>query len=206
VGPACPSEACESESMSLYFAVMRTYLERYGKPVSLHSDKAGIFWVNAKEPQGGTGVTQFGRAMSSLNIDILCANAHRPLQASDDLDRIFPLQLTRKVTKSLTVSHKRVLYVLDKTDAARAVREKRLEVEEREDGSLTFRRDAKLLKAGTPQRTGAEGSASHRRDDDDESSKADISTLEKGGHLYFGPTIRQAPGNSGRLLHILGTA
>jgi hypothetical protein len=32
--------------------------------VALYSDKAGVFRVNQKEAQGGTGVTQFGRALS----------------------------------------------------------------------------------------------------------------------------------------------
>ena len=196
---------CESESTFSYFAAMRSYLERYGKPVALYSDKAGVFRVNAKEPVGGAGVTQFGRAMSSLNVDIICANtpaakgrverahltlqdrlvkelrlrgiddvvaangfapefrddynrrfaraprsehdAHRPLRASDDLERLFTLQLSRKVTKNLTVNYKRVLYVLDKTDAAGAARGRRLDVEEQEDGTITFRYDGVELAA-----------------------------------------------------------
>ncbi len=187
---------CESESAFSYFAAMRAYLEQHGKPVALYSDKAGVFRVNKKEAHGGAGITQFGRALSSLNIDIVCANtpaakgrverahltlqdrlvkelrlrgisdieaanafapefiadynrrfaraprsehdAHRPLQPSDDLARIFSWQETRLVSKSLTLSYKRVLYVLDPTDAARAVRGKRVGIEEREDGSLSF--------------------------------------------------------------------
>ena len=187
---------CESESAFSYFAAMHSYLEQHGKPVALYSDKAGVFRVNKKEAQSGTGVTQFSRARSSLNIDILCANtpaakgrverahltlqdrlvkelrlrgisdveaanafapefiadynrrfaraprsehdAHRPLQSSDDLARIFSWQETRLVSKSLTLNYKRVLYVLDPTDAARAARGQRVGIEEREDGSLSF--------------------------------------------------------------------
>jgi hypothetical protein len=187
---------CESESAFSYFAAMRSYLEQHGKPVALYSDKAGVFRVNKKEPQGGTGLTQFTRALGSLNIDILCANTpaakgrverahltlqdrlvkelrlrgisdveaanafapefiadynrrfaraprsehdtHRPLQPSDDLARIFSWQETRLVSKSLTLNYKRVLYVLDPTDAARAARGQRVGIEEREDGSLSF--------------------------------------------------------------------
>jgi len=187
---------CESESAFSYFTAMRSYLEQHGKPVALYSDKAGVFRVNKKEAQGGAGVTQFGRALGSLNIDILCANtpaakgrverahltlqdrlvkelrllgisdieaanafapefmadynrrfarsprsehdAHRPLQPSDDLARVFSWQETRLVSKSLTLSYKRVLYVLDPTDAARAARGKRVGIEEREDGALSF--------------------------------------------------------------------
>jgi hypothetical protein len=65
---------CESESAFSYFAAMRSYLEQHGKPVALYSDKATVFRVNRKEPRGGNGVTQFSRALSNLNIDILCAN------------------------------------------------------------------------------------------------------------------------------------
>ncbi len=187
---------CASESAFSYFAALRSYLEQHGKPVALYSDKASVFRNNKNEPKGGAGVTQFGRALSSLNVDIICANtpaakgrverthltlqdrlvkelrlrkisdvdsanafapefigdynrrfarsprsehdAHRPLQAVDDLSRIFSLQETRLVSKSLTLSYKRVLYVLDSTDAARAARRQRVNIEEREDGALTF--------------------------------------------------------------------
>jgi len=63
-----------SESCFDYFASTRSYLERHGKPVAFYSDKASIFRVTAPEAANGTGITQFGRALSELNIDILCAN------------------------------------------------------------------------------------------------------------------------------------
>ena len=65
---------CASESTFEYFTSTRRYLQRHGKPVAFYSDKAGIFRVNAKQPKGGDGYTQFGRAMSELNIDVICAN------------------------------------------------------------------------------------------------------------------------------------
>ncbi len=65
---------CESESAFSYFHATRSYLQRHGKPVALYSDKAGVFRVNAKRPKAGDGFTQFGRAMSDLNIDVICAN------------------------------------------------------------------------------------------------------------------------------------
>jgi hypothetical protein len=63
-----------SESAFDYFASTRTYLEQHGKPVAFYSDKASIFRVAASEATKGTGITQFGRALSELNIDIICAN------------------------------------------------------------------------------------------------------------------------------------
>ncbi len=66
---------CLSETTFDYFLSVRAYLQRYGKPVAFYSDKASIFRVNHKEPKGGDGYTQFGRAMIDLNIDIICANS-----------------------------------------------------------------------------------------------------------------------------------
>jgi hypothetical protein len=43
--------------------------------VAFYSGKHGIFRVNSKEAAGGDGVTQFGRALLALNIDIICANS-----------------------------------------------------------------------------------------------------------------------------------
>ena len=40
--------------------------------MAFYSDKHGIFRVNSKEAAGGDGVTQFGRALLALNIDIIC--------------------------------------------------------------------------------------------------------------------------------------
>lgn len=65
----------ESESTFDYFAATRAYLERHGKPVALYSDKHGVFGVNRKDAASGDGMTQFGRALHALNIDIICANS-----------------------------------------------------------------------------------------------------------------------------------
>ena len=63
-----------SESTFDYFASTRAYLEHHGKPVAFYSDKASIFRVGAPEAATGAGMTQFGRALAGLNIDIVCAN------------------------------------------------------------------------------------------------------------------------------------
>jgi hypothetical protein len=62
-----------AESTFSDFASVRRYLERHGRPVAFYSDKASIFRVNRPQHQG-PGLTQFGRAMQELNIDVLCAN------------------------------------------------------------------------------------------------------------------------------------
>jgi hypothetical protein len=65
----------ETESTFDYFNATRAYLERHGKPVAFYSDKHGVFRVNKKDAAGGDGMTQFGRALHALNIDIICANS-----------------------------------------------------------------------------------------------------------------------------------
>ena len=63
------------ETFFAYGEATRHYLEHHGKPVAFYSDKHGIFRVNQPRPLGlSTGLTQFGRAMQELDIQILCAN------------------------------------------------------------------------------------------------------------------------------------
>jgi Winged helix-turn helix len=75
-----------SESAFDYFRATRAYLEAHGKPVAFYSDKHGIFRVNAKDAVGGDRITQFGRALMDLNIDIICANSP---QAKGRIERAF---------------------------------------------------------------------------------------------------------------------
>jgi hypothetical protein len=55
--------------------VLRGYLETHGKPVVVYSDKHSIFRVSKEAAAGGDGMTQFGRALAELNIEIICANS-----------------------------------------------------------------------------------------------------------------------------------
>src|SRR5580704_1276289 len=63
-----------SESTFAYFETLKSYLQRHGRPVAFYSDKHSIFRVSREDAAGGDGMTQFGRALSELNIGILCAN------------------------------------------------------------------------------------------------------------------------------------
>jgi len=66
----------KSESTFDYFASTVAYLERYGKPVAFYSDKHSIFRLSHQGATGrADGETQFGRALTELNIDIICANS-----------------------------------------------------------------------------------------------------------------------------------
>src|SRR6202171_2860512 len=63
-----------SESTFAYFDALKSYLQHHGKPVAFYSDKHSIFRVSREDAASGDGMTQFGRALSELNIEILCAN------------------------------------------------------------------------------------------------------------------------------------
>ncbi|MCB9658904.1 MAG: ISNCY family transposase [Polyangiales bacterium] len=190
----------EGETTFGYFECVQRYLKRHGRPVAFYSDKASIFRVNRND-HGGSGLTQFGRAMDDLNIDVFCANtapakgrveranrtlqdrlvkelrlqgisdmvtanefldaqfredfnarfarvpesdhdAHRPLLLSAPIEDIFKLQARRKVTKRLTINYQRTLYVLEKSDAARAVMGKEVLVYEDADGAVSIRTES----------------------------------------------------------------
>ena len=74
-----------SESAFAYFEALQGYLEAHGCPVAFYSDKHSVFRVARKEAKGGQGMTQFGRALAELNIEILCANSS---QAKGRVERV----------------------------------------------------------------------------------------------------------------------
>jgi hypothetical protein len=64
------------ESTFDYFRATRRYLERHGKPMAFYSDRLSVFHVQARDrAQGGPGLSQFGRALRELNIELLCARS-----------------------------------------------------------------------------------------------------------------------------------
>jgi transposase len=73
------------ESFFGYCALLRQYLAAHGRPAGLYTDKHGIFRVNIPNAGSGDNLTQFGRAMQSLEIPILCANTP---QAKGRVERV----------------------------------------------------------------------------------------------------------------------
>ena len=64
----------EEESFFGYCGLVQQYLAAHGRPAGLYTDKHSIFRVNIPNMSSGDNLTQFGRAMQSLEIPILCAN------------------------------------------------------------------------------------------------------------------------------------
>lgn len=74
----------EAETTFNYFAGVRSYITRFGKPLAFYSDKFSVFRVNIPNALSGTGLTQFGRGMKELEIELICA--HSP-QAKGRVER-----------------------------------------------------------------------------------------------------------------------
>jgi hypothetical protein len=75
----------DSESFFSYAGAAEEYFRRCGKPVAFYSDKHGIFRVNLPSAGSGDALTQFGRAMQELDIQIICANTP---QAKGRVERV----------------------------------------------------------------------------------------------------------------------
>ena len=78
-------EFAPSESAFSYFKATKTYITMHGKPLAFYSDKHGVFRVNRKGAVSGDGMTQFGRALHELQIQIICANTP---QAKGRVERV----------------------------------------------------------------------------------------------------------------------
>jgi transposase len=74
-----------SENAFAYFEALHGYLESHGRPVAFYSDKHSVFRVARQDAKGGQGMTQFGRALAELNIEILCAHSS---QAKGRVERV----------------------------------------------------------------------------------------------------------------------
>ena len=74
-----------SESTASYFEALQGYLVTHGCPVAFYSDKHTVFRVSKPDAKDGQGMTQFGRALAELNIEIICANSS---QAKGRVERV----------------------------------------------------------------------------------------------------------------------
>jgi len=73
-----------AETTAAYMDVLSGHLEQFGRPVALASDQHSIFRINQEEPSNGNTLTQFGRALESLEIEAI--HAHTP-QAKGRVER-----------------------------------------------------------------------------------------------------------------------
>lgn len=63
-----------TETTEGYFKATRAYVEKHGRPQAFYSDKYCVFRVNQKGVETGDGMTEFGRLLKRLEIELICAN------------------------------------------------------------------------------------------------------------------------------------
>ena len=194
---------CEAETTFDYMLSTRAYIEQYGKPLAFYSDKHSVFRVNQSSTQQ-TKVTQFGRILNELNIDIIFANspqakgrverANRTLQdrlikemrleginsiaeanawlpcfieqfnrkfakvasnpkdlhrcsteTPQELDSIFTWREPRKVSKSLTITYDKCIYILENIEQNHTLMGKYIEFLEYPDGTVGIEYQARKI-------------------------------------------------------------
>ena len=86
-----------SESAFTYFEALELYLHRHGAPIAFYSDKHSVFRVAKKDAKGGQGMTQFGRALCELNIEILCANSSQAKGRVERMNRTLQDRLVKEL-------------------------------------------------------------------------------------------------------------
>lgn len=96
-GEVMAARFVEAECTEGYFDLIEDYLSRHGRPLALYSDKHGIFRINAKEAESGTGETQFARAMRELGIDIICANTPQAKGRVERMNETLQDRLVKKM-------------------------------------------------------------------------------------------------------------
>lgn len=75
------------------------------------------------------------------------SNAHRPLSANHDLERIFSLKQERYLSKNLTLQYKNVIYQIISDQESYALRKAKVVVLESKDGKISIEYRGKQLKA-----------------------------------------------------------
>lgn len=71
--------------------MLELYLRSHGRPVAFHS----VFRVQTEAAKTGHGMTQFGRALNALNVEILCANTSQAKGRLERANRTFQDRLVK---------------------------------------------------------------------------------------------------------------
>lgn len=89
-----------SETTWDYMDTTKNYLKKHGRPLAFYSDKHSVFRIN-KPTLGKDLLTQYGRFLTQLEIDLICANSP---QAKGRVERVFRT-LQDRLPKELRINH-----------------------------------------------------------------------------------------------------
>lgn len=90
----------KSENLNDYFDATREYVEKIGRPKAFYTDKHAVFRVNRDGSLSGSGLTQFGRAMKELDIELICANSPQAKGRVERRNRDFQNRLVKAMRLS----------------------------------------------------------------------------------------------------------
>jgi hypothetical protein len=87
----------EGETVEAHFDLLGRWIQRYGRPRALYTDRDSIFEYQDKGRGDPSGVTQFGRALAELDIELILA---RSPQAKGRVERFFETAQDRPPRRS----------------------------------------------------------------------------------------------------------
>jgi transposase len=76
----------QGETVEAHFDLLGRWIQRYGRPLALYTDRDSIFEFQSKGRSDPDGQTQFGRALQELGIELILA---RSPQAKGRVERFF---------------------------------------------------------------------------------------------------------------------
>ena len=84
-----------TESAMSYFEATRRYLSKHGKPHTFYSDRAGVFRALRQGIQQGQ--TQFHRALTELDISLICASSAQAKGRVERMNRTLQNRLVKEL-------------------------------------------------------------------------------------------------------------
>ncbi|HAS6977814.1 TPA: ISNCY family transposase, partial [Vibrio parahaemolyticus] len=80
-----------------YMTATRQYIDKHGKPVAFYTDKHGVFRVNHASNEDKNKLTQYGRALKELNIELICANTPQAKGRVERANKTLQDRLTKEM-------------------------------------------------------------------------------------------------------------
>jgi hypothetical protein len=84
-----------SETTLDYLVLLEQYIERYGRPLAVYSDRHSIFRIN--KGTRSNAVTQVGRALGELGVELICATTPQAKGRVERANRTLQTRLVREL-------------------------------------------------------------------------------------------------------------
>jgi len=87
----------DQESFYGYGELCKSYFRSIGLPVTFYSDKFSVFRVNSQAGKHKEAITQFSRALSTLGVDLICANSAQAKGRVERANQTFQDRLVKEL-------------------------------------------------------------------------------------------------------------